>query len=77
MEDDGNPSKRSTPPKTTEDHAYIWSAADKAHRTWRVTSLIVAVRENWQATAMAVGIIGWFTRADIQAALVAIFGIGS
>ena len=75
-DDDSGPSHRSTPPKTPADYAYLWSGAEKAHRTWRVTSLIVAVRENWQATAAMLAIITWFTRGDIWAALKTILGIG-
>ena len=49
-------SERRTPPETEEDHAFIWSAAEKAHELWAVLGVVVAILNNWKGVMIGAGI---------------------
>jgi hypothetical protein len=76
MEDDKNPSQRKTPPKTPDDHEFIWVNAERARRTWPIAVLFVVVLENWKAAATVVALVVWFARPEIIGALSTLLGMG-
>lgn len=55
MTDPGDPTERTTPPITPEEHAYIWRGVKRANEGWMVVGPQVAFVKNrwaWLAGAM-------------------------
>lgn len=66
---------RSTPPKTAEEHQYLWSAAHKAHRSWVIIGPLHAVVTNWKALAVVGLLVVWLNRPEIVVAITSVLGM--
>lgn len=50
-------SRRTTPPETNEEWAYIWRGARLAHYAWVVVGPVHAFATNWRAIGMGAIVI--------------------
>lgn len=63
------PKRYKDPPETSDDWADIWDAVEKANEGWFIIGPLVAVRKNWKAWLVAVGVFLMFNNPDVIAAL--------
>jgi len=52
-----NRNERKTPPEDEKDWAYIWTAVDRANKSWIVTGPIHSIVVNWKAYVVIAGVI--------------------
>lgn len=69
------PYGRKEPPEESEWHA-IWSALEKADKSWIITGPIYAVVSNWKALLVIFAVITWVNSPEILAALKTLMGVG-
>ena len=69
-----DPTERTTPPETPDEWAFIWRGAERANDAWTITGPIVAIVRNWKTWATCLGLLLWFNRPDVLAALQVIMG---
>lgn len=69
-------SARRTPPETSEEWEYIWSASDKATKGWFVVGPVYAIASNWRAWVFAGVLYAFLRRQEVIALLDKITGVG-
>lgn len=62
--------RRKTPPETEEEHQYIWDAADKANKSWKVAAPIHAAVTNWKGWAIIVAVFAAVNNGKIIQAVI-------
>lgn len=62
--------RRKTPPETEDEHAYMWEAADKAHKSWKITGPFHAAVTNWKGWVTIVAIFGVVNSNKILTAII-------
>lgn len=66
---------RDRPPKDDE-WTGIWSAVEKAEKSWIITGPIYAVVSNWRALVVIAGVIVFINKDAVQAFLALALGGG-
>jgi len=66
---------RATPPDPEKDEwQKIWSAIEKAEKSWLITGPIYAIVSNWKALAVVVAAAAWINKPEILQAITVLFG---